>query len=200
MVYASVWQTPVATRRTRHSPARGPSRSISSITSGWRGSQQMAERTFTGSARLAGPAPRRPERSIPDDLQQTALLHAGVRGEERAADGPRGRHDHPVEGVADAGQKGKLPGLGEVERQQLELGIPRQRRLQLGDADRAPPALAQERYLYQDDRRNPGAAASAIEIAQQTSRRSPDPPPLHVPDEGMRIEDAGLHFTFAWRR
>src|SRR5438132_9354653 len=55
MVYASVWQTPVATRRTRHSPARGPSRSISSITSGWRGSQQMAARTFTGSGRLAGP-------------------------------------------------------------------------------------------------------------------------------------------------
>src|SRR2546430_16285820 len=82
----------------------------------------------------------------------------------------------------------------------LELGIPLQRRLQLGDADRAPPALAQEHDLHRDDRRNPGAASPAIDLAQHASRRPSDPPPLHVPDEGVRIEDAGLHFTFAWRR
>src|SRR5256886_8405097 len=53
----------------------------------------------------------------------------------------------------------------------LELGIPLQRRLQLGDADRAPPALAQEHDLHRDDRRNPGAASPAIDLAQHASDR-----------------------------
>src|SRR5262245_66337460 len=46
IVYASVWQTPVAASRTRHSPARGPSSSISSMVSGVLGFQQTAALTF----------------------------------------------------------------------------------------------------------------------------------------------------------
>ena len=45
-VKASVWQTPVAASRTRHSPAFGPSRSISSMTSGLPASTATAALDF----------------------------------------------------------------------------------------------------------------------------------------------------------
>src|SRR5438876_1372471 len=85
MVYASVWHTPVATSRTRHSPARGPSRSTSSIASGVRGSHETAALIFmrTGSAalrRLVVPAIQRAHHPLGT---RRRLLHlAGAFGSE----------------------------------------------------------------------------------------------------------------------
>src|SRR5262249_29515053 len=79
IVYASVWHTPVAASRTRHSPARGPSRSTTSTSSGRPGSQQTAASTFMAGAISRRALPRSACRT-PEPVLEAASNHDRVRG------------------------------------------------------------------------------------------------------------------------